>query len=193
MVDRGWSGSIGGGLPPRSRSIVCDAAYAAAALSPAAGPCARRPPAVRGNRAGRSACLAARRPRAARRNATAMLASATSDGRNWRSSVADASREWPASNWANAASVASSARPSRPSADAFSRPNSSASTSAGKCFVLRWGIARSARVGTPSSTGDHRPVEPNLGRSLDALAAIGSYSCRRRCSMCAPRLREEQQ
>src|SRR6516162_9880958 len=45
---------VGGGLPPRSRSIVCDAAYAAAALPPAARPCVPRPPAVPGNRAGRA-------------------------------------------------------------------------------------------------------------------------------------------
>src|SRR6516165_8075545 len=118
---------------------------------------------------------------------SATLASATSDARNWRSSVADASREWPASNWANAASVVSSARPSRPSADAFSRANSSASTSAGECFVLRWGIARSARVGAPSSTGGHRPVEPNSGnarlmhlrRSAHIVAAAAAARARR--------------
>src|SRR5262249_32533825 len=131
-----------------------------------------------------------RNPQASRcttKSHNATLASVTSDARNWRSSAADASREWSASNWANAASVVSSARPSRPSADAFSRANSSASTSAGECFILRWGIARSARVGAPSSTGGHRPVGPNSGKSLDAVAAIGSYSCRRRCSTRAPR------
>src|SRR5215831_13707129 len=118
---------------------------------------------------------------------SATLACATSDARNWRCSAADAAREWPASNSANAASVASSPRPSRPSADAFSRPNSSASTSAGECVVLRWGIAR------PLALERHHPPavidlsSPIPVGPLDALAGIGSYCRRRRCSMFAPR------
>src|SRR5262245_28084200 len=131
-----------------------------------------------------------RNPQASRcttKSHNATLASVTSDARNWPSSAADASREWSASNWANAASVVSSARPSRPSADAFSRPNSSASTSAGECFILRWGIAPSAGVGTPSSIGDHRPVEPNSGKGRLMHLRVSAHIVAAAAAACARR------
>ena len=53
-----------------SRSMICEVACAIAALAAAPRPCARRPLAARGNRAGRNVCPAARKPRAAPRNAT---------------------------------------------------------------------------------------------------------------------------
>src|SRR5262249_15629564 len=112
---------------------------------------------------------------------SATLASATSFARNWRPAV-DAVCGWLASNRANAARLASSARPSRPSADAFSWRNSSASNSAGEGLVLRdigrW-LALMFHI-----RRDNRPVESLLrGRLMCSrrsvhMVAAGAHACR---------------
>src|SRR5215472_4580329 len=186
MVDR-RADSIGGGGPRRAWSMVCDAACAAAGFPAAARPCARRPPAVRGNRAARSACLATRRPRAARRNATARRlpprpAMRAIGGLRQRMPRANGRRRIrPTQRALLQARVPAGRAPTL--SPGRTRPPAHPRVNASFCAGASLGPLASERHHPPAVIDLSSPIPI---RSLDALAAISSYSCRR-CSTRAPR------